>query len=117
MYKFNFSIDTPEKQKQYRNWKGNSLVKLLELYPNKPWNYDALSLNPNITYDIVLANPDKPWDYNALSQNKFLHNKTALRNAYEDGCQWKIGFGSREAPKNSAYRNAHAQRTYRRLFK
>ena len=35
----------------------------------KEWNYRALSANPNITWDIVLANPDKAWDYNCLSQN------------------------------------------------
>jgi len=31
--------------------------------PVKPWNYEELSANPNVTWDIVEANPDKPWDY------------------------------------------------------
>jgi hypothetical protein len=38
-------------------------------YPDKPWNWDALSSNPNITFDNVLAYPDKPWNWDALSSN------------------------------------------------
>ena len=34
--------------------------------PNKPWNYKALSCNPNITWDIVKANPNFPWNYDIL---------------------------------------------------
>ena len=38
--------------------------------PNgKPWDYSKLSLNPNITWDIVQNNPDKPWNYQILSEN------------------------------------------------
>jgi hypothetical protein len=37
--------------------------------PDKPWNYDSLSQNPNITWDAVAANPDKAWDYDNLSWN------------------------------------------------
>jgi hypothetical protein len=28
-----------------------------------------LSLNPNITWEIIQSNPDKPWNYNWLSCN------------------------------------------------
>jgi hypothetical protein len=35
--------------------------------PDKPWNYDYLSYNPNITWDIVATNPDKPWNWSFLS--------------------------------------------------
>ena len=37
--------------------------------PSKRWSYDRLSLNPNITWDIVQANPTKGWDYYWLSAN------------------------------------------------
>ncbi|RKO89113.1 hypothetical protein BDK51DRAFT_41294 [Blyttiomyces helicus] len=37
--------------------------------PDKPWDYQMLSMNSNITMDIVNANPDKPWDYSHLSCN------------------------------------------------
>ena len=33
-------------------------------------NWDTLSLNPKITWDIVVNNLDKPWDWVNLSQNK-----------------------------------------------
>jgi len=40
----------------------NSLIKLIKAYPDKPWNWNDLSNNPNITFDIVNAYPDKPWN-------------------------------------------------------
>ena len=54
--------------------------ELLSLNPNipweivratsdRPWNYELLCLNPNITPRIVENNPDKPWDYSILSEN------------------------------------------------
>jgi hypothetical protein len=58
----------------------NTLIKLLELYPDKPWNWYKLSFNPNITWEIVQTNPDKPWNWYYLSQNKFLKNPIALKN-------------------------------------
>ena len=47
----------------------NDLLILLELYPNKNWNYEWLSLNTNIIWEIVKNNPNKPWDYYYLSLN------------------------------------------------
>ena len=37
--------------------------------PEYKWSYQELSINPNITIDIVKNNPDKPWNYYNLSQN------------------------------------------------
>jgi hypothetical protein len=36
---------------------------------DKPWDYNWLSQNPNITWDFVLSNPDKTWNYDYLSEN------------------------------------------------
>ena len=30
----------------------NDLVKLLELYPDKPWDWSGISENPNLTMKI-----------------------------------------------------------------
>ena len=49
--------------------KMNSLIILLKVYPEKPWNWKAMSLNPRLTFEYVLNHLDKPWDWNALSQN------------------------------------------------
>lgn len=35
----------------------NELTKLINMYPTKLWDYDVLSQNPNITWEIVKANP------------------------------------------------------------
>ena len=43
--------------------------------PDKPWNWYALSGNPNITWDIVRDNPDKPWEWDALSRNEMVYQK------------------------------------------
>ena len=42
---------------------------IVQANPNKPWDWRCLSWNPNITWDIVQANPDKPWRWMSLSSN------------------------------------------------
>jgi len=34
----------------------NDLIKLLDLYPDKPWGWHGLSSNPYITWEIVQSN-------------------------------------------------------------
>ena len=46
-----------------------SLWNIVEKYPNKPWNWNRLSSNPNITMEFIEKYPDKPWDWNELSRN------------------------------------------------
>jgi hypothetical protein len=41
----------------------NDLQKLLKNYPDKPWKWEDLNRNPNITMEFVLQNPDKPWKW------------------------------------------------------
>ena len=47
----------------------NHLLKLLELYPDKPWDWCGLSENPNITWTVVESNPHKMWYWYELSKN------------------------------------------------
>ncbi len=42
---------------------------LIHKYPTKPWNWYAISQNPNITMDIIEANPGKPWNWYGISIN------------------------------------------------
>ena len=51
-------------------WK-EKFWKFIENHPDKPWKWNWLSQNPNITFDIVLAHPDKPWHWGWLSRNTF----------------------------------------------
>ena len=46
------------------------LFRYIKENPDKPWNYQLLSQNPNITWDIVEENPDCLWNYEHLSLNK-----------------------------------------------
>tara|TARA_Y100001958_G_C21216913_1_gene542300 strand:+ start:1338 stop:1589 length:252 start_codon:yes stop_codon:yes gene_type:complete len=34
-----------------------------------PWNWQYVSQNPNITWEIIMDNLDKPWDLLNLYQN------------------------------------------------
>ena len=41
----------------------------IEENDDKPWDWNSLSKNPNITLDSVLSHPDKPWNWVLLSLN------------------------------------------------
>ena len=43
----------------------NTLHKLINLYPNKNWNWgeDGLSRNPSITSEFIEKNLDKDWHW------------------------------------------------------
>ena len=51
----------------------------MEANPDKPWNWNWLSLNPNITWEFVEANLDKPWNCNHLTENKFTKEKEEFK--------------------------------------
>ena len=44
-------------------------MDIIEKYPDKPWNMDGISRNPNITMDIIEKYPDKPWNWEFISCN------------------------------------------------
>ena len=45
----------------------NTLQKLINKYPDKPWDWGWLSENPNITPEFVEKYPNKPWNWTELS--------------------------------------------------
>lgn len=47
----------------------NITIDIIRAYPEKPWNFSRFSQNKSVSGDIVDANPDIPWDYLHLSQN------------------------------------------------
>jgi hypothetical protein len=64
------------KQLNWIEWDWNALSSntditwdIVKNNPDKPWNFRVLSMNPNITWCIVQDNPDKPWDWGELSRN------------------------------------------------
>ena len=63
---------------QYPNkpWKWNFISKnsnitidIINQYPDKPWDWHCISMNPNITIDIIKQYPDKPWSWVDFSSN------------------------------------------------
>ena len=44
-------------------------MDIIEKYPDKPWNWEFISKNPNITIDIIEKYPDKFWSYYSVSNN------------------------------------------------
>jgi len=47
--------------KIYSFGKMNILMYLLEKYPEKPWKWDCISYNPNITMEFIEKHSDKHW--------------------------------------------------------
>ena len=56
----------------------SDIERLLIEFPNKDWNWEAVSLNPNLTFEFVKKHIDKPWNWEDISQNYLLYdiNKT-----------------------------------------
>ena len=38
----------------------------IEKHPDKPWDWNWISCNPNLTMDYIEKHPDKPWDWNVF---------------------------------------------------
>ena len=87
----------------------NQLLKLLQLFPDKPWDYDYLSENPNITWEIIQKNPDKPWNYNYLSRNPNITWDIIQQNQDKP---WNYNYLSRNKFNKDPYYNRS-----KRLFK
>ena len=53
----------------------NITMEIVQQNPDKPWDWKWLSENPNFTMEMVQQNPDKPWNWRGLSSNKFAKEK------------------------------------------
>jgi hypothetical protein len=53
-------------------------MEFIEANPDKPWDWEYISSNPNITMKIIEANPDKPWNESGIFQNP--NNKLEYKN-------------------------------------
>jgi hypothetical protein len=47
----------------------NITTEIIEKYPDKPWNWDYISLNSNITIEFIEKYPDKKWYWKSISKN------------------------------------------------
>ena len=65
----NFGDELSEIDYIYLSLNPNITWEIVQDNPDKPWNYYYLSRNSNITWKIVQDNPNEPWNYDALSLN------------------------------------------------
>ena len=51
----------------------NPLWELIKMFPDKNWDWDYISCNPNITFDIIINNLYKnaTWNWKGISSNNF----------------------------------------------
>jgi hypothetical protein len=63
-----------------------NFINFIDRHPDKPWDWNGISRNPNITTDFIDKYPDKPWDWWAVSIHemesskiKFMKHKSILR--------------------------------------
>ena len=47
----------------------NLTMEMINANPDKPWNWYYISQNPNITMEMINANPNKPWLWDGISRN------------------------------------------------
>ena len=74
---------------------GNLLIKLLEKYPDKPWDWRYISRNPNITMEFIEKYPNKPWNWRGISANPNI--TMDIIEKYPDK-PWKWHFGISRNP-------------------
>ena len=72
--------DNPDKN---WNWEEisrnpNITMKFINDNPDKPWEWYFISENPNITMKDILDNPDKPWNWYCISRKPFTKEKEAF---------------------------------------
>ena len=79
----------------------NLTMEIIEKYPDKNWNWKGISVNPNITMEIINKYPDKPWDWDAISSNENI--TIEMINKYPNkGWYWQ---GLSENPFEKDYEN------------
>ena len=78
MYFIKKRLENPKYKWDYDGISRNPCITwdIVEAFSNKSWDWQCLSRNPIITWDIVLDNPDKPWDWYGLSQNPKMFDLT-----------------------------------------
>ena len=50
-------------------------MKIIKKYPDKPWDWTAISRNQNITMEMIKKYPDKEWNCWMVFVNKFIKEK------------------------------------------
>jgi hypothetical protein len=58
-------------------------IGVVREYPKLPWDWNALSQNPNITWQIIKRNLRKPWNWENVSRNPSVNIEIIEDTRYE----------------------------------
>jgi hypothetical protein len=53
-------------------------MEIIEQHPDKPWNWNGISTNPNISTDFIEKHIDKI-NFRCLSRNKFTYENKQIK--------------------------------------
>ena len=83
---FKLILDNPDKNWNwdYISRNPNITTKIILDNPDINWNWCFISLNPNITMKFILDNPDKKWNWYYVSENPNITIKFILDNPDKD---------------------------------
>ena len=68
------------------------LWRLIQKYPDKPWNWGYISRNPNLTIKMIKKFPDKPWNWDWISRNIFNYKRQQIEKRLKEKCARKIWY-------------------------
>jgi hypothetical protein len=69
--------------------------KVIEKYPNIPWDFTEVSYNDQVSAEVVDRFPDKPWDWNILTKRFGKNYKLIARHA-DKPWDWQRISGNRD---------------------
>jgi hypothetical protein len=69
----------------------SELESIIEAYPSAPYDWLALSMNPNISFGFIQSHPELPWNMKAVSRNAsvseaIVRSNPSLLWSYPDLC-------------------------------
>jgi hypothetical protein len=68
----------------------NELCKLLQHFPDKPWDWNCLSENPNINMEFALSHSCDSWNWDCLSKNPSITMKDVFTHPDKHACWIKM---------------------------
>jgi uncharacterized protein with HEPN domain len=87
----------------------NITMEIVSTYPKLPWDYNALSRNPNLTVDFIRKNPRKRFSWQHISANRAMTPEIVEANR---DLPWDFHFMSVNPSITLEYVRAHPHRDW-----
>jgi hypothetical protein len=79
-------------------------MDMIENYPDKPWSWNGISCNPNLTMEMIEKHPDKPWNWSNISENSLNYDARYLAEARRQLSAMRLQRHWLKARYNPAYK-------------